>query len=491
MTETTMEKTTADPQPDAQKTEQPGDFTDAVQKRIAAVLLFDEEPTDFIHPDMFDNPAVKALTFVGQEFRKKYHRPITDDELLEEFKIFIDSNKKKGLPIEEYWNVCESVISLKDEDTAYPRARALEFARYQAIRRAIIDSADIVKYGKDHNKILEKVRAALALGVKEEADVPAKSILASDLKEEEMEWLWPSVFPKAELSYLAGMPEVGKSFFTMMLAARVSSGRPFPSRPGVAAHRAERGSVIILQYEDRPTITCKRRLSWEEADQSKICFITGTGGRDEDSRDIDLSTDLDQVRATMRELGNVKLIIVDPLPFFVGSQSNMNSNSTPEVRRALRPLMAFIEEEKVAVVGIMHTNKNQMADVLHRIAGAAGWGQVPRVIWMIAEDRTDPELRWFLALKNNTISKTEKHRAEFGFRILENHIVVAENEQPISIQEAVGPELPEDATERRGKMKVAIAFLEEQKAKGTKEIPAQEVMEAMKDIGKRIWYWIF
>jgi hypothetical protein len=143
---------------------------------------------------------------------------------------------------------------------------------------------------------------------------------------------------------------------------------------------------------------------------------------------------------------------------------------------ALRPLIVFIEQEKVAVIGIMHTNKNQMADALHRISEAAGWAQVSRVIWVIARDRNDPELRWFLALKNNTVAEVEKRKPEFGFRILDNHIVVAADEQPIGIEEAVGPELPEDATERRGKMKEASAFLEEQKAKGTKEISAQEAM---------------
>ena len=94
--------------------------------------------------------------------------------------------------------------------------------------------------------------------------------------------------------------------------------------------------------------------------------------------------------------------------------------------------MTFIEQEKVAVVGIMHLNKNQMADVIFRISGSAAWAQVPRVIWMISQDRNDPELRWLLAMKNNTIRETEKREAEFGFRIQENHIVIARDEQPIA-----------------------------------------------------------
>jgi hypothetical protein len=150
----------------------------------------------------------------------------------------------------------------------------------------------------------------------------------------------------------------------------------------------------------------------------------------------------------------------------------------------------IIEQEKVAVVGIMHMNKNQLADAIYQISGSAAWVQVPRVIWMIAQDREDSELRWFLAMKNNTIPEIEKREAEFGFRIQENHIMVALEAQPISAEEAVAPEAPEDAKKRRGKLKDAIAFLEQLKAEvGVGgEVPVKDIQQAFPGISDPTWH---
>ena len=90
-------------------------------------------------------------------------------------------------------------------------------------------------------------------------------------------------------------------------------------------------------------------------------------------------------------------------------------------------------------------------------------------------------------MKSNTVPEVEKREAEFVFRIQENHIVVATDVQPIGLAEAVGPEAPEDARERRGKLKTALTFLEDQKAKGTHELSAREVKQAYPEIGDNTW----
>lgn len=306
---------------------------------------------------------------------------------------------------------------------------------------------------------------------------------AADVVEEDVEWLWLNTFPKAKLSVLAGMLGAGKSFFTMMMAARVSSGTPFlnSTRP------VERGQVLILQYEDGLKDTVIKRLRWEGADMSMIGFITGTKGRDGKSRGVDLSADVEKLRLKIRELGNVKLIIVDPLSSYVGLHKKMDSYKDTDVREALRPLTDLIEQEKVAVIGIMHLNKSQMSDPRHRVVGSAAWMQVPRVAWWISEDKNDKDLHWFLAVKNNTIPLAERKQAEFGFRFEENHIVVAQNEEPPSIEDVTRPEPPEDAKDRRSKVETAVDFFEACRASGEKELPAKDVMEAHHGISKDIW----
>lgn len=85
------------------------------------------------------------------------------------------------------------------------------------------------------------------------------------------------------------------------------------------------------------------------------------------------------------------------------------------------------------------------------------------------------------------MSETDKRKAEFVFRIQDNRIVVDPDVQPMGLTEAIGPEPPEDAKERRGKLKTALAFLEDQKAKGTRELSAKEVNQAFPDINDNTW----
>jgi len=408
------------------------DFPAKIQEEIAAILLTNEEKLKaamgLVEPEFFDNLALQDIVRILFVYFEQYGCCPARDHIQTELYGLKDQTMAEARS-----ETLRLLYEIADGDPLeYSSDKLGEFCRYQATKQALLDSVDLLKKKRDYPEIIRRITEAA--GTAQEA--PAKddrvleTVCATDLVEEDMEWLWHNTVPKAKLSLLVGKPEVGKSFFTMMMAARVSSGAPFPSSS--APRPVERGQVLILQTEDGMEDTCVKRLRWEEADQSMIHFITGTRDRQGKSRPVDLSTDVEQVRRRMRELGNVKLIIVDPLSAYIGSSTKMDSHQDREVRLALRPLMTFIEQEKVAVVGIMHLNKNQMADVIFRISGSAAWAQVPRVIWMISQDRNDPELRWLLAMKNNTIRETEKREAEFGFRIQENHIVIARDEQPIA-----------------------------------------------------------
>jgi len=133
-----------------------------------------------------------------------------------------------------------------------------------------------------------------------------------------------------------------------------------------------------------------------------------------------------------------------------------------------------------------------MADVLFRISGYAAWAQVPWVIWAIVRERKDPALRQFLALKNNTIPGVDLTDAQFSFRIPKgvDHIDVAVDEEPSSAAEALAPEPPEDAKERRGKLKTAVEFLEILKGDlGDQKdsMPAKEIQATFPKINPNTW----
>ena len=64
---------------------------------------------------------------------------------------------------------------------------------------------------------------------------PVRAVLvrASDVKPQCVKWFWRHRIPLRKTTSLSGLPDVGKSMVTVDLAARVSSGTPWPDRKSV------------------------------------------------------------------------------------------------------------------------------------------------------------------------------------------------------------------------------------------------------------------
>lgn len=465
------------------------DYSLELQRQIVALLLARGEELvrhgGIIKPEYFTHPVLSVMVKLMLDFFHKYNRGPSVIETEEEIMLFLDKNSKRFDTV-EFMKVFGDVLTdIEGDQFEYVQDKILDFARYQAVQAAILKSASLLKTKRDYEGIVGLITEAAGTRPKEaEYGRELESICVADVVGKQLEWLWHNTFPKAQLSLLVGKPSAGKSFFTMMMAARVSSGKGFPTH---TEYTVDQGKVLVLQLEDSVASTCKKRLYWEDAYDRNVHFLLGTKDKKGNTYPVDLSTDLDKVRLKMAELGDVKLLIVDPLSAYVGISAKMDSHNEREVRAALSPLMTFIEQEGVTVIGIMHLNKNQAADPVQRIMGSAAWSQVPRVIWVIAKDRQDPELRHFLVGKNNEVSETDKRKAEFVFRIQDNRIVVDPDVQPMGLTEAVGPEPPEDAKERRGKLKTALTFLEDQKAQGAREISAKEANQIFPEINDNTW----
>ena len=483
------------PTPNPPEDLKPFGYSYELQVKIVAMMIFRPELLGKnifkVRPELFAHPVFASIVKLQTSFFSKYDRMPQVEELEEEIYRHLETFAKP-IASEEYLEVFSAVLDAAEYDFRFLSDRVAEFFDYWSWTTAVLEAVGNInkeiKRGKrpDYEKAISKFHAAFDTDGKETAACRVlESVCVADVAEQPLDWLWHNTFPKAQLSLLVGKPGSGKSFFTMMMAARVSSGRGFPSH---TEYTVDRGQVLVLQIEDSVASTCKKRLRWEGAHEKNIHFLIGTKDKLGNTYPVDLSTDLVMVRQKMAELGDVKLLIVDPLSAYVGISAKMDSHHDREVRMALSPLITFIEEEKISVIGIMHMNKNQMSgDPIHRIMGSAAWGQLPRVVWVIAKDRQDPDLRHFLIAKNNEVSEAAKKEAEFVFRIQDNHIMLAQDVQPMCVAEAIGPELPEDAKERRGKLKTAITFLEEQQAKGTRELSAKEVNQLHPDINDNTW----
>ena len=92
----------------------------------------------------------------------------------------------------------------------------------------------------------------------------------SEVKAEEVRWLWDGRIPLGKVTLLEGQPGVGKSTLALDLAARVSRGTPLP-----LMHDAEvpPSNVVVFSGDDALADTVRPRLEAAEADLERIYAV--------------------------------------------------------------------------------------------------------------------------------------------------------------------------------------------------------------------------
>ena len=140
-----------------------------------------------------------------------------------------------------------------------------------------------------------------------------------NIKTEPVEWLWPSRIA-TKLNLIGGHPGMGKSQITIDIAARVSAGRPWPD--GQPCHQ---GSVIFISNEDDASDTIKPRLEAAEAKVSRIHIIDGMTKNSGVTRSWELA-DYEPLARTIMEIGDVRLIVIDPITAYLGGKDGHNGS---------------------------------------------------------------------------------------------------------------------------------------------------------------------
>jgi Bifunctional DNA primase/polymerase, N-terminal/AAA domain len=134
---------------------------------------------------------------------------------------------------------------------------------------------------------------------------------AIDVTRTDVTWLWPGRIALGKVSVIAGNPGLGKSQLAAFLAATVSTGREWPCREG----QAPLGDAIMLTAEDDAGDTVIPRLEVANADLSRIHFVNINNS----GRTFDLLLDVQKLEQEIRRLGDIRLIIIDPITAFLKS----------------------------------------------------------------------------------------------------------------------------------------------------------------------------
>ena len=433
-------------------------FSEETQRRIVAMLLFDQaawpEAGELIKPEHFENHTLTDSVKLIKDFYAKYKRPPTPDEFMEEFVLFLETTKRI-LPPEAYLEYAENLLREElNPDFSYVRDRVIEFVKRQAIKNAVLASINILQKEQDVNGIKALIDEATSIGPSSsELDV----VDLADVERKEVRWFWQHKIPRAKLSLIVGDPGTGKSWFTMFLAAAVTTGAPLPH----SNCRTEQGRVLILSAEDDPDDTIVPRFEDCGGNKEFAHVIQGT----KKGRMFNLVEDLDRLKDLLRAKGDVRLVIIDPISAYFGAGGKINSHKDTDVRGILSPVVKLAKEQDVTIIGVMHLNKSQDLGPMYRVSGSMAFVAQARAVWLMTQEEREGEdksLHYFTPIKVNLsrvpcglVWKIDDETKNLEF--------LEPTFQPPSIKEQLGPRLPE----RPSKLDEAMRWLKDLLKDGT------------------------
>jgi len=448
-----------------------------------------------VQPELFfkltENYGLVKNDFTSQRLRKifkEFEAGNTDISIIAErvggSGIFTYlSDLMDGIPKSKSENVGQLIIKIKTDKFTHE------------IIKLINDGAKSGTF--DHSKIKKIYEKIAELEDSKKSKIQPVLTMLSDTTPEQVSWLWFNRIPLGKLTLIVGDPGHGKSYFSLYIAAHITTGEPWPE----IGMPIEKGSVIVLTAEDGIADTVRIRSDIMEADVSKIYIFEGIKkSGNEELTFFNIVEHLYFLAKAIKEIGDVRLVIIDPITAYL---ENLDSNSTTAIRSALAPLAKLAEKEKIAVVAISHLNKDIAKRAIYRAMGSVSFIAAARSVWAISRDDNDENhrRRFLTPLKTNL----SVDPSSLAFSIHNNGIVFESDPIDITSEEALGDKENKEEystlQEAKGLLKAIFEECEEISAKQVfKEARENHISErtlktAKKQLGipsfrrGNIWYW--
>jgi hypothetical protein len=203
-----------------------------------------------------------------------------------------------------------------------------------------------------------------------------------DIEERSITFLDKPILQTSAFHLLVGRKGVGKGTVIADTAARMTRGELGVKR-----------TVLWIASEDSAAVDVKPRLRAAGGDPKRVHIILRGW--------LQLPRDIEVLRAKARELGDVGMIVIDPVS---NHMSGKNSNWDSDVRDAIAPLNDLADELETVILGVRHlTEKEAKAGILAAILGGSAWVQTPRVVLAIVRDDVDSALSHYQCVIGNRL----------------------------------------------------------------------------------------
>ena len=223
-------------------------------------------------------------------------------------------------------------------------------------------------------------------------------VQTSTVNPRKLEPVWPGVLWRGKPTLLVGDPGIGKSMATLDIAARVSTGAPWPC----SDQRREAGNVMLISAEDDLEDTIIPRLDAAGADRERIHFVTGVRGEDGRIDWLSLDRHWQQLADGVREI-QPQLLVIDPLSAYMGRTDSHNEG---DVRKVLAGVAELAKQSRAAVLAVRHFRKGSSDTAQGRVIGSVAFTAAARAVYAVTPDPDDDEQRLVICLKCNLAADT-------------------------------------------------------------------------------------
>jgi hypothetical protein len=301
---------------------------------------------------------------------------------------------------------------------------------------------------------------------------------------------------------IVGDPDQGKSLLTLDIAARITTGRPFPD-----GAECELGSVILLSAEDDAEDTIRPRLDAAGADVSRVHRIKSVRVALQDGtlseRGFSLEADIDALDDAVKRIPDTRLICMDPVSAYM---ARVDAHRNADVRGLLSPLTDFASHTGVGIKMVTHLRKSG-GPAMHRAIDSIAFLAASRAAWGVAIDKDNPARRVFARIKGNLapdIGGLAYHLEIDKFEI--PFISWEQGEVNVPVDELLATLEPGDRAERHEAKEWLMEFLSSGGLKSAKDVRTQSrqiglswatVRRAQEELGvisskegfSGGWYW--